>query len=220
MGEAVQYGIGAPVSCSDGPGGRLAQVVVDPVLKSVTHLVVEPRHGLGDDYLVPVELVASVDAQGGRIHLRCTTRELDETDTAEETRFLPGADGWFGYEEGQVLAWPYYGVGFGGMVQPSVRETLPPGEVAIQRGDQLHATDGYIGRVKGLVVDVSTHRVTHVLLHVHEGHLWGRKRVAIPIGSVTSVDDGIQVNLSKRQVQELPRLEVIPPATGDAPPAP
>jgi hypothetical protein len=39
-----------------------------------------------------------------------------------------------------------------------------------------------------LVIDPSDHRVTHVLLD--EGHLWGEKRVAIPIGAVTRVDDG------------------------------
>jgi hypothetical protein len=43
---------------------------------------------------------------------------------------------------------------------------------------------------------------THVL--VSEGHLWGRKEVAIPVSAVTSLDDGIWLNLTKKQVEDLP----------------
>ena len=48
--------------------------------------------------------------------------------------------------------------------------------------------------------------MTHVLLQ--EGHLWGRKEVAIPIGSVTSIDDGIRLGISKQEVQDLPPVEL------------
>jgi hypothetical protein len=44
--------------------------------------------------------------------------------------------------------------------------------------------------------------VTHVLLQ--EGHMWGRKNVAIPIGAVTGVDAGIRLSLTKEQVGDLP----------------
>ena len=44
----------------------------------------------------------------------------------------------------------------------------------MDRGDPVHALDGEIGRVQGLLVDPDDHRVTHVLLE--EGHLWGRKK--------------------------------------------
>ena len=58
----------------------------------------------------------------------------------------------------------------------------------------------------GLVIDSSSHHVTHVLLQ--EGHLWGRKDVAIPIGAVTGIDDGIQLRLSKQEVQDLPAVDI------------
>jgi len=44
--------------------------------------------------------------------------------------------------------------------------------------------------------------VTHVLLR--EGHLWGRKEVAIPIDAVASLDDGVQLSFTKKQVEDLP----------------
>jgi hypothetical protein len=46
--------------------------------------------------------------------------------------------------------------------------------------------------------------VTHVLLK--EGHLWGRKQVAIPVSAVASVDAGIRLNITKGQVEDLPPL--------------
>jgi len=70
----------------------------------------------------------------------------------------------------------------------------------------VHATDGAIGRVQGLAVDPGDHHVTHVLLD--DGHLWGKKRVAIPIGAVTSVDDGVRLNLDKDQIRDLPAIDV------------
>jgi sporulation protein YlmC with PRC-barrel domain len=79
-------------------------------------------------------------------------------------------------------------------------------EVEVRRGEHVHATDGHIGRVHGLVIDANSHHVTHVILE--EGHLWGRKEVAIPIGAVTGIDDGIRLNLTKQQVQDLPPVDI------------
>ena len=61
-------------------------------------------------------------------------------------------------------------------------DRVPLGEVEVRRGEHVSATDGEIGRVRGLVIDPGDHCVTHVLLD--EGHLWGQKRVAIPITAV------------------------------------
>jgi sporulation protein YlmC with PRC-barrel domain len=90
-------------------------------------------------------------------------------------------------------------------------DTVPLGEVEVRRGDAVHAADGHIGRVQGLVIDPASHHVTHVLLE--EGHLWGRKEVAIPIRAVTRVDDGIAVSLNKQEIQDLPPVDIEHPAS-------
>ena len=76
----------------------------------------------------------------------------------------------------------------------------------IRRGDQVHASDGDIGRVQGLVIDPRNHHVTHVLLQ--EGHLWGRKEVAIPISAVASTSDGIRLTITKQEVRDLPPVDI------------
>jgi hypothetical protein len=82
-------------------------------------------------------------------------------------------------------------------------DSRPSGEVAVRGGDHVHASDGSIGQVQGLVIDPGSHQVTHVLLQ--EGHVLGRKVVAIPIGAVTGVNQsGIQLNITRQQVKDLP----------------
>ena len=44
--------------------------------------------------------------------------------------------------------------------------------------------------------------MTHVLLQ--EGHLRGRKQVAIPVSAVASTGDGIRLTITKQEVQDLP----------------
>jgi hypothetical protein len=101
------------------------------------------------------------------------------------------------------------GMGMGGGPQPITYDRVPAGEVEVRRGDQVHATDGPIGKVQGLIVDPRDHHVTHVLLD--EGHLWGKKTVAIPIGAVTGVDDGVELNLTKDEVRDLPPVDLAEP---------
>jgi hypothetical protein len=78
--------------------------------------------------------------------------------------------------------------------------------VDVRRGDPVYATDGPVGHVHGLAMDQDSRRVSHVLLA--EGHLWGRKEVAIPISTVTSVENGIKLRLNKKQVADLPPVRV------------
>ena len=54
-------------------------------------------------------------------------------------------------------------------------------------------------------IDQANH-VTHVLLQ--EGHLWGRKDVAIPISAVTRIAARIEVSLSRQQVHDLPPVAI------------
>ncbi len=215
MSETTEFTIGSDVSCSDGACGELRRVVVDPIARALTHLVVEAKHRQGMGHLVPVDLVSSA---GAEIHLRCTVAQFEALDDAEETQFLPGASGQWGYGQDQMLSHPYYGLGMGGMgmggmgmgmgvgPQPIIFDRVPVGEVEVRRGEHVQATDGPIGKVQGLVVDPSDHHVTHVLLD--EGHLWGKKRVAIPIGAVSGVDDGVKLNLTKDEVRDLPEVDL------------
>jgi sporulation protein YlmC with PRC-barrel domain len=207
MADEVPFTIGSEATCTDGPCGQVKRVVVDPVRRELTHLVIEPAHRQGLGRLVPLDLVEDASPE---VRLRCTTSEFDTLPLAEETDFLPGGSGYADYAAHEAYYWPYFGLGAVG-VDPGTaanasgivtHDSLPVGEVGVRRGEPVHAADGEIGRVEGLVVEPAHHHVTHVLLQ--EGHLWGRKEVAIPIGAVTKMDDGISLKLTKREVEDLP----------------
>jgi sporulation protein YlmC with PRC-barrel domain len=67
MAGTEQFMIGAEASCTDGPCGKLTRVVVDPVARAVTHLVVGPNHEPGAARLVPVDMVDAAGAAAAGI---------------------------------------------------------------------------------------------------------------------------------------------------------
>ena len=88
------FTIGSAAACSDGPCGAVSRVVVDPVARELTHLVVEPAHRSGLGRLVPLDLV---EAGADEVRLRCTLAEFEKLPAAEETDFLPGGSGYEAY---------------------------------------------------------------------------------------------------------------------------
>ena len=74
-------------------------------------------------------------------------------------------------------------------------------DTAVCRGVQVRVTKGHIGKVQGIVADLLDDRVKHVPLH--KERLRGRSGVAMPIAPVTRVDDGIQLDLTKHEVEDL-----------------
>ena len=197
--------IGAHVSCTDGACGKVTRVVVDPVARAVTHIVVEPHHQHIKGRLVPIDLV---DATADGVKLRSTMAEFEALDPAEETHFVAGTITYAAYGPEQAVFWPHAAKGgrYGGYGDMVTEDSVPVGEVQVRRDDRVLATDGEIGRVHGLVIDRDSHHVTHVLLQ--EGHLWGHKEVAIPISAVTKADYGIQLSLTKQQVEDLPAVDI------------
>ena len=196
MDEETEFAMGAAASCVDGPGGKVSRLIIDPATETVTHLVIQPKQRLGVGRLVPLDLV---DTTAGDIRLRCTVEEFCELEPAQETELID-----------DVTA----GLGIGGLnapmgvispVQTILEDVVPLGEADVDRGDPVHALDGEIGRVHGLLIDPDNHRVTHVLLE--EGHLWGRKKVSIPASAVTGVQNGIRLSLTKKQVEDLPPVD-------------
>jgi hypothetical protein len=168
------------------------------------------------------------DSPDDAIELRCDRERFGALDYARVTEFLPAGDDELGYGTDHTLWMPYFPLGgmpagplpaAGSLAVPAdpgprviSEDLVPVGDVQIRRGQPVHASDGDIGKVRGLVVDPGSEHVTHVLLE--EGHLWGKKTVAIPIGAVDSVKEGIDLRLSKDEVRDLPEVEIGDARTG------
>lgn len=200
--DEPHFTIGVTAHCSDGECGAVIRVVIDPVARRLTHIVVEPRHRLGLARLVPLDLVESSNDE---VTLGCSVDEFDKLDIAEETDFLPGT-AYEGYGGQFVMPLPYLPLGPGSTTLPVTYDKLPLGEVGVRRGVPVHATDGEIGKVQGLVIDPADHGVTHVLLQ--EGHLWGREEVAIPISAVVEFKPEMRLSMTKQEVRDLPAVDI------------
>ena len=217
MAQAMTFWIGADASCTDGACGQVSRITVNPVTREVTHLAVDPKHRHGPERLVPVDLV---DVTTGQIRLHCTLAEFQALQPAQETESGPDLDPTgHGHPDNTPNEgnWVVMGRGVSmqraesGTPQQVTVDYVPEGEVEVHRELTVCATDSDIGQVGGLVVEPGGHHVTHVLLQ--EGHMWGRKEVAIPIGAVTKIGTLlIHLSLTKHQVKDLPPVDMDHPA--------
>jgi hypothetical protein len=209
--------LGTPVRCTDDTFGELADVVIDPISKRLTHLVVRPRHQEGEaPRLVPVEL-AEGGEEGSEISLRCTVDEVNRLEPVQEFAYLrlgefPVEDPNWDLGVQDVLALPYYEGDPLGLPSYNTNvgmtyDRVPKGEVEIRRSSAVTSADGHgLGEVDGFLVD-GEGQITHFILE--RGHLWGRREVTIPIGAVATVEtDAVTLSLSKDEVGALPSVRV------------
>jgi sporulation protein YlmC with PRC-barrel domain len=198
--------------------GKLADLVIDPTTRRVTHLVVEPdlQPAFAGPRLVPVELVDTRD-EASELTLHCTIEQIRKLESVREIAYLrvgafPVDDPNWDVGVSEVLALPYYGLGeVYGPPDPSDLEMtydrIPKGEVEIRRSSLVTSTDGHdLGRVEAFIVDGES-KATHFVLE--RGHLWGRRDIAIPIGAVAEIKtDEVTVGLTKEEVGALPAVRV------------
>lgn len=196
--------VNAEIECTDGIGGHSTAVILHPISRRVTHIVVSEKKYPHTERLVPVELV--IDSTPQLIRLRCTEKELLAMEPFIETEFVTGTEPHSVYSMEEYRLWPFV------LPDPEMgmvieHEKLPPGELAVRRGARVEATDGHIGRVDEFLLDPTDMRVTHLVLR--EGHLWGQKEVAIPVSQIDRIkEDVVYLKLDKRDVAELPAVPV------------
>ncbi len=216
--------LGSAVHCADGLYGELADVVIDPTSRRVTHLVVQPEHRHDLARLVPAGRAHARDSESTDISLDYTLGEVDELERLQKSAYLllgeavvEDPDWEVGIEN--ILALPYYGTGLGGDFGASipaiayddhvsdVYDRVPKGKVEIRRASAVVSSDGHgLGHVDGFAVDAED-RITHLVLE--HGHLWGKREVSIPVVACASIDnDEVTLSLSKDEVGELPPVPV------------
>jgi sporulation protein YlmC with PRC-barrel domain len=204
--------LGSLVHCSNGTFGELADLVIDPRRKRITHLVVEPHRQHRLARIAPVELVLVTHASSAEIWLACTLEEASRLPLVLEFAYLrmyespvsdPDSD--MGVQD--VLAMPA-GTTFGfgatlGINDPHIAFTyhaIPKGDVEIRHSSDVMVFDGRrVGRVDGVVVD-DDEQVTHVLLE--RGHLWARHELTLPIDAVAQIaTDAVTLSLGEDELR-------------------
>lgn len=189
----------ARVHCSDGSAGRLTCLILDPIREVVTQVVVyDGGRPIELERVVPVERIA--DTTHDSILLDCTRDELRELPTFDSVGYTPRED-----DAGtRTFFWPFARPEAVNL--PLEHERVPLGELALRRGADIEATDGHMGKLGELLVDEEG-RITHFVLK--EGHLWGRREVAVPVSMVEdAAEDLVRLRVDRSAVEELPAVPV------------
>jgi uncharacterized protein YrrD len=206
-----------PVRTTDGPLGEVGDVVIDPITRCITHIVVEPHHRHHQARLVSIDDV-TVDEQGvalalGSAQFRALPSVAD-SDFVRVGEEIDLGDGWdVGIEH--VVAMPYTGASFagGGWADMSAAgggvtvdfDRIPKGECEIRRNSHVVTSDGHTaGIVDGFIADD-----THIEGVIVQTGLPGfRHLVVVPIGSVSNVsNDHVAIALSKDVFHRLQPVE-------------
>ena len=203
--------LGCPVHCLDASYGVLDDVVIDPISRRVTHVVVQPKNRHDRARLVPIERAHAADSG---IAVDYSVADLELVERVAESEYLrlgkfPVADpDWeVGVEE--VLGLPLYQDldGMGTVIDPDPHvvvnyDRIPRNEIEIRRASAVTSADGHhLGHVEGFLVG-EDEMVSAVVLE--RGHLWGRREVVIPYGAVAQIKtDSVTLSLSKDEVGAL-----------------
>ena len=216
----VRLDLGCPVRCTDDAFGELADVVIDPTTRRVTHLVVQPRRRPDAARLVPIERAQGGDDADGTIVLDGTVADIGQLERVREAAYLrlgeipiEDPDWEVGIE--QMLAQPYY-QGLDAVGAAPIEyddhvmwqyDRIPKGDVEIRRASSVMSADEHhLGHVDGFMVDGDDH-IGHLVLE--RGHLWGKREVVIPIGAVARVEtDAVVLTLTKDEVGALESRDV------------
>jgi len=84
--------------------------------------------------------------------LICTNSDLDRLEPAEATEVIQSATADMGARGSTLGAYSSRA-----RAETVTYDRVPAGEVQMRRGEKVHAADGDIGRLQGLVVDGSNH---------------------------------------------------------------
>jgi len=188
--------IQAKVICTDGEAGTSKAVIVEPVRRRVTHVVVR-EHRPHSERLVPIGLVEETSEDA--IWLRCSRDELHGLDDFIEGLVVDTA-----YAIPPFVG-PSYEWSFSNPLVVSDR--IPKGELPLRRYSVVEATDGSVGHVESLVIDTADAHITHVVVRTH--YFLSHQEVAVPVAQVERfISDYILLCVSRRDVERLPRAAV------------
>ena len=194
----------AKVQCSDGACGETINVIVNPVSHTVTHFALKDKKLPNNPTrIVSMDKVASVTPD--QITLNCTVKEVSAMAPFLVDTFVQESGSGMAYRSGEAYTSQYV---VNDTAYDNVREQqLPKDELAVYSGMEIEASDGKVGKLDELVLDGDSGAITHI--QMREGHLWGKKDVAIPVDDIDFTDGKtVYLNIDKDAVKALPAVKV------------
>jgi sporulation protein YlmC with PRC-barrel domain len=215
----VQVKQNSPVITTDGREiGQVSQVVIDPLLREVTHLVVRVKELPAEEKLIPIELVAQGPDTADQIRLRRTAADLElrpfkETHYVPLTKEVAERANVPGLLARPVYFYPPAGEAWEGKPyppdfpeQPYVAKTeqnTPEEAIPVQEQASVKTVGGdVVGQVEQFYVDPDSGRVTHYLIATGQQPA-DRKLVPATWTSAIS-EEQVELKVSSDLLESLP----------------
>lgn len=192
--------------------GSVERVVIDPRTREVTHVVIGNSLLFNDSRIIPVQMIASADAE--RILLLADQGSVENLSYFEETHFislvgedkaeLPKTYGqplyWYPPAGMAMMGYPGY---FAYPVPTQTEQNLPEELIALKDGAKVtDSSKEDFGEIEQVITDSESGKVTHFVVG------WGllqRRHKLIPALWVDTVDENhVRLVVPKRFVERLP----------------
>ena len=182
----------------EGVIGQFTRAVLRLGTWELDFIVVSPDDVAIAARLVPVKLVQHRSSES--ILLDCARREFLDLEAAVEYETSTPSPRSIGLTTAVNLS--SSGISVPAISMTGAYAVTPDGCVGIDHGRPVVATDGNLGHAVGLGVELwLTSRVTSIV--IGQGHLWTRRRLAIPIAVVASITDEVRINVDVQRATAL-----------------
>jgi uncharacterized protein YrrD len=218
--RAMQFKEGTGVYSFDGQHvGHVDRVVLNPISKQVTHIVVRKGILFTEDKIVPLGLIATANEE--RVSLREDAVKLQELPPFEETHYIPLDEADLrnvDYPEdtasamywcpplGGTMGYPSYGYDYPPAYRTEIDQNIPEGTVALKEGARvLSDNNQHIGNVTRVFTELPGNRVTYFLMS--EGIFFKEKKL-IPVAWIREIQEGdIHLSVGTAVLDKLPEYE-------------
>jgi uncharacterized protein YrrD len=189
---------GAMVFSSDNEEiGSIDRVVLNPVTREVTHIIISKGFLFTQDKVVPVKCIESTTDERVVLKEKASTI-TEEMPQFEETHYVPiHSDKYYIEKRGKWpkmfyyyppvgITWDFYGY----PLSPYYLKTdknIPQNTVALEEGAKIKSVDGkYVGNVDQVLTEAKTDKITHLV--ISSGLLF-KERKLVPISWVSDVEE-------------------------------
>jgi uncharacterized protein YrrD len=212
--------------------GRIERVVLNPVTRKVTHVVIRQGLFFTEDKVIPVEYFS--EATEERATLRSDVGDLHKLPKFEEVEHVPVESHELKGFPGEVeeapfyLYWypplggdSFYETGYYGLAglmsdftlgqSRYVRHTkhnIPENTVALEEGAKVHSSDHqYVGNIEEIQVDPATDYATHML--ISKGAFLKETKWIPTLWLKTVAEDNVYLAVTAATIEHLPTAEII-----------
>lgn len=231
-GQMMKFKHDANVYTADGKDvGRIERVVMDPISKEVTHVIVRQGFIFTEDKAVPIDYFYSQSEDS--VVLRSDIADLDSIPRFEETHYVPAhltetdmepgssvVDAYYWYPPAGAAHYPtlnMYGVPLMastgerpyGTDQPYIERTkqnIPEDTVALEEGARVvSADDQHVGDIEQVLMDSESNYATHIV--ISQGLLLKTHKLVPTFWFSTVTEDEVTLAVPASFLEQLPDYE-------------